>query len=310
MNNWNLLIISLPTENATARMRVWRSLKASGAAVLRDGVYLLPERESCLETFDTIAAEVRAGGGTAWVLTIVEPVSADFGGLFDRGREYSALLTDIAKLNGELSTATAQDALKQARKLRKTFTGLNAIDFFPGEAQRQAAAALAALELSITRILSPDEPRPTAATIPALAIGDYQGRAWATRSRPWADRLACAWLIRRFIDPNAQLLWLASPADCPEHALGFDFDGAAFSHVDDLVTFEVLLASFSLDQSALKRMAALVHFLDVGGIPPPEAAGIESVLAGLRASIIDDNRLFTAAGAVFDGLLAAFEQGV
>lgn len=310
MNNWHLLITSLPTENATARMRIWRSLKASGAAVLRDGVYLMPDRESCREILETIAVEVRENGGVAMVLRIEEPADGNFVGLFERSEEFSALLAELAKLRGELSADTAPDILKQSRKLRKAFTSLSAIDFFPGEAQRQTETALSELELLIVRILSPDEPHAIEGSVLVLSISDYQDRTWATRSRPWVDRLASAWLIRRFIDPQAQILWLTSPTDCPTDALGFDFDGATFSHVDGRVTFEVLMASFDLEQPALQRLGALVHFLDVGGVQPPEAVGIESVLAGLRDAINDDDQLLNAASAVFDSLLVTFEKGV
>jgi hypothetical protein len=310
MNDWCSLITSLPTENATVRMRVWRSLKASGAAVLRDGVYLMPDREACRETLEPIAVEVRTCGGTAWVLRIEEPDDGNFVGLFDRSGEYSTLLADIAKARDELSAETVQDVLKQTRKLRKAFAALSTIDFFPGEAQRQTETAMSELELSVVRVQSPDEPHSVKGTIPVLVISDYQGRSWATRLRPWVDRLACAWLIRRFIDPQARLLWLSSSSDCPSDALGFDFDGATFSHMDGRVTFEVLLASFNLELTALKRMGALVHFLDVGGIQPPEAVGIESVLAGLRDTHTDDDQLLAAASVVFDSLLVTFEKGM
>lgn len=310
MNNWSLLITSLPTENATVRMRAWRSLKASGAAVLRDGVYLMPERESCRETLDAIAVEVQASGGTALVLLVEEPEDGHFVDLFERSEEFSALLADIAKLRNSLTAETAQDVLKQSRKLRKAFTNLSAIDFFPSEAQRQTETALSELESSIIRIVSPDEPHSIQGSISLLLITDYQGRIWATRCRPWVDRLACAWLIRRFIDAQAQILWLASPADCLANALGFDFDGATFSHIDGRVTFEVMLASFDLEKPALKRLGALVHFLDVGGVQPPEAVGIESVLAGLRDAIRNDDQLLATASAVFDSLLVTFEKGV
>jgi hypothetical protein len=133
-------------------------------------------------------------------------------------------------------------------------------------------------------------------------------RTWATRSRPWADRLACAWLIQRHIDPQARLLWLDDPQDCPAHALGFDFDGAHFSHVGAKVTFEVLIASFGWDSPAWQRLGGLVHFLDVGGIEPPEASGVERVLAGMCSAILDDDQLLMAVSGVFDGLLAAFEK--
>lgn len=222
MTQWLSLITSLPTENATARMRAWRALKASGAAVLRDGVYLMPERESCRNTLDSVATDILGAGGTVFVLRVEEPDGAAFVSLFDRREDYAVLLADISKAHAGLAAETAADTLKQARKLRKTFAGLAEIDFFPGEARRQAEAALQDLEQQAGWALSPDEPHAVAGTIPQLPLGLYLGRTWATRCRPWVDRLASAWLIRRFIDPDAHLLWLASPADCPPDALGFD----------------------------------------------------------------------------------------
>jgi hypothetical protein len=310
MNNWLTLILSLPTENATVRMRAWRSLKASGAVVLRDGVYLMPEREQCREVLESIAVDVREGGGTALVLRVEEPSDTQFVPLFDLSDSYAALLSDVTHTRHTLSVDTLQDTLKQTRNLRKTFTGLVRIDFFSGEPQRQTDAALRELELACARTLAPDEPHAIEGAIARLPLAQYQGRTWATRQRPWVDRLASAWLIRRFIDPHARFLWLAAPGDCPAEALGFDFDGATFSHIGSRVTFEVLMESFALTQPALARLGLLVHFLDVGGIQPPEAAGVEAVLAGLRDALTDDDQFLNAAHAVFDGLFASFHKGI
>jgi len=308
MSYWISLITSLPTENSTVRMRAWRSLKTCGAAVLRDGVYLMPERDSYRDLLESIAADVRLGGGTALVLRIEEPSGADFINLFNRSDDYITLLADIAAVRDGLLSDAQLDILKQTRKLRKLFTSIADIDFFAGEAQRQTEASLRELEALAARALSPDEPYPVEGVITPLLISNYQGRVWATRQRPWVDRLASAWLIRRFIDKNAQLLWLESAYNCPTEAIGFDFDGATFSHINGRVTFEVLLASFGLETAALNRMGALVHYLDVGGIQPTEASGIESVLAGLREAITDDDQLLATASSVFDGLLATFQK--
>lgn len=306
---FNLLILSMPTENATVRMRAWRTLKSSGAAVLRDGVYLMPARDECRATLDGVATDVRAGGGTAHLLSVEESNGAHYAALFDRSADYGLLLGDIRDVRSALSSDNALETLKQARKLRKSFAALDSIDFFRSDARAQTDATLQELELAANRALSPDEPHPVAQSIPARQIAEYQGRTWATRRRPWIDRLACAWLIRRFIDHRARILWLESPAHCPPDALGFDFDGASFSHIGARVTFEVMLASFGLERPALTRLGALVHYLDTGGIQPPEACGVESVLAGLREKLIDDDDLLNASCAVFDGLLAGFEKG-
>lgn len=308
MKNWIALITSLPTENATARMRAWRTLKSAGVAVLRDGVYLMPERDVCRSTLESVAAEIISAEGSALVLRLEEPAGADFPRLFDRSDDYAVLLADIASVRQGLDPESAADAVKQARKLRKAFSNLAAIDFFPGEARNQVEVAVKELEQKATWALSPDEPHPVEEAISRLDIQQYRGRTWATRRRPWVDRLASAWLIQRFIDPAARLLWLAAPADCPADALSFDFDGATFTHVGARVTFEVLLASFGLETPALQRLGALVHFLDVGGVQPPESIGIESALAGLRDTVFDDDQLLTLAGSLFDGLLASFQK--
>ena len=299
-----ILILSLPTSNATVRMRAWRMLKTSGAAVLHDGVYLLPEH--CRETLESTAVDVRSGGGKAMVLRVEQPEGEDFAVLFDRAADYAALLTDIGNARAALSASNVTESIKQARKLRKAFSKISEIDFFPGEARRQIDAALQELEEMNARILSPDEPQSLPGNIPRVLAIDYQGRLWATRRRPWVDRLASAWLIQRFIDPHARFLWLPTPNACPPDAVGFDFDGATFSHVDSKVTFEVLMESFALQAPGLLRMATLVHYLDVGGVQPAEAHGLECILAGLRESNADDDLLLTAACTVFDALLTVF----
>jgi hypothetical protein len=308
--NWRLLILSLPTDNANARMRAWRALKASGAAVLRDGVYLLPDAEPQRLVLAQVAAELHAEGGVAHVFaTEGDADGSDFAPLFDRAADYRALLDELVS---STTTLPAADALKLHRKSHKRFEQVRATDFFPGEAQRQARDTLDALAATWRRALAPDEPQAVQASIVRRDAASHRGRVWATRRRPWVDRLACAWLIRRCIDPDARFLWLADARDCPADALGFDFDGATFSHVGERVSFEVLLASFGLTSPALQRLGELVHALDVGvaeGAPwPPEARGVERVLAGMRDALPDDDALLAVANGVFEALYITFEK--
>lgn len=303
---WLCLITAIPTESATMRQRVWRALKTAGAGVLRDGVYLLPKQDGTHETFDSLAQEVQTSGGSAHLVCFDTPRGSDFRPLFDRNELFAALLQDITQTRQALTSDSIQETLRQTRKLRKTFAALAAIDFFPGESQSQVQQALLDLELSCAQVLSPDEPRAHLGTVARHAKEDHQGRNWATRQRPWVDRLASAWLIRRFIDPHARFVWLKDTDDCPSDALGFDFDGATFSHQRDKVTFEVLCTAFDLSQKALQRLGLVVHFLDVGGVQPPEAAGTEAILMGMRERITDDDALLDAVSSVFDGLLASF----
>lgn len=305
---WLLLIISLPTQNATARMRAWRALKASGAAVLRDGVYVLPASPIHTELFNKIEQDISAAEGTAYTLHIAD--AYPFAELFNRHDDYQQLAQDIQQLDHNQSI---DELHPQARKLRQAFNALVAIDFFPGEAQRQTLARLDALDRRIDARLSPGEPGSHPGVIAVLDGADFQAKRWATRKRPWVDRLASAWLIRRFIDASAQFIWLDTPADCPADALGFDFDGARFTHVETgsgtLVTFETLATSFKLDKDiSIKELSNIVHVIDVGGLAVPEAAGLVRLLQGMRNRIDDDDDLLAAAEQVFNDLYLAFQQ--
>jgi len=311
--SWLLLIITLPTENATPRMRAWRTLKASGAAVLRDGVYLIPASEHATETLAKVEQDIGDSGGTAYLLEVDGDTDYPFAALFDRTGEYHKLSDDITVCGTGFQTTATSDLARQVRKLRTAYDALVAIDFFPGEAQRQVGTLLTALEARLARALSPDEPTEMTGAVQRYDPADFKGRRWATRKQLWVDRIGSAWLIRRFIDPQARFLWLDAPGDCPSDALGFDFDGATFTHVESptglLVTFETLMASFGLNRDpALQRLAQIVHCLDVGGLPVPEAAGLERVLTGIRARTTDDDSLLNDAGRVFDDLYLAFQQ--
>ena len=310
--NWLLLIATLPGQAGSLRLRFWRQLKGVGAANLRDGVYLLPGKESLRPALLRLRDELLTADGSAWLLD-VPPQLADtedaWRALFDRAdayREWRAALN----ITAEAFSGTAEgEARRQLRQLRKDLEGLAAIDYFPGEDLRDARRALTDAEQRLTRQFSPDEPLASSGNLPALSLADYQGRLWATRARPWVDRVASAWLIRRFIDPQARFIWLPNSRQCPPEALGFDFDGARFTHVDDLVTFEVLLAGFSLDKDpALRRLGLMVHALDVGGDLPAEAPGFEAMLSGARQRLADDDQLLAEIGLLLDSLYAHYRE--
>jgi hypothetical protein len=310
-NAWLVFLMTQPGKSPTPRIRLWRLLKGLGAAVLRDGVYLLPDREPLRQALEDQVQGVHTLGGAAYVLA-VEPVTATdahFRAFFDRREEYAALLTTIAQLRASLAETTEAQARRVLQQVRREYEALLAIDYFPGPAQAQSAQALADAEAAVTRHFSPDEPHPLQAGIRHLERTAYRGKVWATRHRVWVDRVASAWLIRRFIDPDARFLWLPTPQDCPPEAIGFDFDGAAFTHTGHRVTFEVLVTSFDLaTDPALRRLGILVHALDVGGVPVPEAAGFEAILTGVRASGADDDQVLAAMLPVLDALYTTFGQ--
>lgn len=306
------LLLSLPTGNAALRMRLWRTLRNTGCGVLRDGVYILPQRTPQATGLDGIASEVRSAGGFALTADLAIDGSAEIAHirtLFDRSRDYAALVADLRRETPRLRRIGQRKAESVLQRLGRSCERLAAIDFYPGEAQRQARDALAALEREVRALFTQGEPHAATTRPGRVDPARYRARTWATRKKPWIDRLASAWLIRRFIDEKAKFVWIESARDCPKHAIGFDFDGAQFTHADNRVTFEVLLASFGLtDDPALVSIGAAVHFLDVGGIPVADARGLETLLTGIREKTRSDDAMLREATRILDLLYAAYSQ--
>lgn len=311
MSDFAVLVLSLPTRNSTLRMRVWRSLKQTGCGVLRDGVYVLPDAPAHREALARLESAIRAAGGFAMALGLeASPAQlAELRKLFDRGADYGALVRRIGLARASLARLGARRAGTELRRIERALERLAAIDFHPGEAKAQAADALADLKAAHHAAYAGGEPRFSRRHARQRDAARYQKRTWATRRRPWIDRLASAWLIKRFIDREARFAWIARPSERPRNAVGFDYDGAEFTHVGNRVTFEVLLSSFGLDgDRALAAIGAAVHFLDAGGIPVPDARGLETMLKGAREKARSDDALLADAMRTFDLLYSAYRS--
>jgi len=307
--NWIALVLALPTSPSAVRVRVWRALKSNGCGALRDGVYLLPESSDCAHAFEGLAQEVRQADGEATLLAFAArdaEQQEQFESLFDRSGEYKSLERDLLRQGRELRTAPEVAGRRALRALAQRLDALRNIDFFTDERGGRIAAALEDLRMESEARWSPGEPAAQVRShIERLERADYQGRTWVTRRRPWVDRLASAWLVQRFIDTSARIAWLKTAAKPPKTALGFDFDGATFTHVAGKVTFEVIAASFGLDgDEALQKIGAAVHYIDVGGAASDEAAGLETMIRGLQTQHADDDVLLAASLPVFDAMYA------
>ena len=307
---FNTLVLSLPTRNSTLRMRVWRALKECGAVVLRDGVYLLPADAAGAGSLGQVEKEIRSHGGFAITFAATPHAEEDRAALrtrFDRTADYGALVGRISAAKSSLAALGPRRGMTALRRLEQAADKLARIDFFPGEAKQQALFALGSLRDRYAELYSRNEPRPSMKGLRPFDLARYQKRVWATRKAPWVDRLASAWLIKRFIDRDAKFAWIARPSERPKKAVGFDYDGAEFTHVKNRVTFEVLAAAFGLDHDpAVAKIAAAVHFLDVGGIPVADATGLETMLKGAKEKARDDDALLAEAMRTLDLLYSGY----
>jgi hypothetical protein len=308
MQTFDALVLSLPTRNSTLRMRLWRALKDAGSGVLRDGVYVVPAGKATLAQLES---DIKSNGGFAMTVGLTPKTPqqlSDIQRLFDRSAQYENLLAKIAAAKNSLGRFGARRAQTGIRRLERSMEKLAQIDFFAGEAQTRAAAAMAALQAAYREMYAGGEPRFSQRDLRQADRTRYQKRVWATRKSPWVDRLASAWLIKRFIDREARFAWIARPSECPKKAVGYDFDGAEFTHVKNRVTFEVLAATFGLDKDpVVATIAAAVHFLDVGGAPVPEAKGLEAMLKGAREKAKSDDALLAEAMRVLDLLYSGLK---
>jgi hypothetical protein len=309
---WLLLITNLPGHNPTLRMRIWRGMKSAGVGLLRDGAYLLPSSEASRKVLDEQATGITAAGGLAQIFSFTAESAeqnAELVALFDRTAEYSDAIQRLDELKKEFPKLDEPQARQQLAATIRDAAAIVARDFFPGEPRKQLESALADAEAALNARFAPDEPQVAHRNLRRLNKKNYRGRTWATREHLWIDRVASAWLIRRFIDPQATFLWLKRPKDCPKRAVGFDFDGAEFTHENSKVTFEVLVSSFELEKDPrLARLCALVHHLDVGGIPTPEGPGFATIMAGARSTHKDDDALLKAMTPVLDSLYAGYTK--
>lgn len=303
--HWLLLIAQLPTEDPAARMRVLRTLESLGAAVIREGAYLLPFTAGNQRSLEALADYVAKGTGTALVLqaSAASPAQHEaLARLFDRSARYESLIKTVESLRVSFGHSDPAAISRVLHKQQREFDAIAALDFFPTQTQTRARQALTEGEAEVRKLLFPNQSK--------AVIDTTQGmlrRTWATRKPLWADRLACAWLIRRFVDPEATLLWLEKGAPAPEEAIGFGYEGAPFGNTESGVTYEEMLARFGLGHNAaLVKIGTIVHFLEVRGTPVPEAAGVQTLLQGAVRRSGDEGELLREAEKTFDLLYEGY----
>jgi hypothetical protein len=299
-DRWLLLIHRLPAKPAYARVKIWRRLQAIGAIAIKQTVYALPASEQAQEDFSWLLKEIGGYGGEALLCEarLIDGLTDQaVRVLFREARDADYI--DLARDVHELATSWPEDAAVQLARLQARARQITAIDFFDAPERLTAERLLDALAARATAARVPQPEAPT----------DLRGRVWVTRKGVHIDRIACAWLIRRFIDSGARFKFVPPEGYHPGAGeLRFDMFEAEFSHVGDRCTFEVLLAAIGLTDPALVAIGEIVHDIDLkdGKFARPEAPGIARLIQGIAARTDDDAERLGRGGALLDDLYEAF----
>ncbi len=309
---WLVLLFQAAGRSSSARVRIWRRLQEMGAVQIRQAAYVLPNREQAREDLEWLKAEILATGGQATVLLasatdgfaddeIVAVFraarAADVARLTSQGR---ALVRRLAR-RGERPARDGVDRATAAFVAR--CRQLATITFFDTPGTAELEELVAQLTNSTTRGAG------GAGTSRTLDPAAYRRRRWITRPRPGVDRMASAWLIRTFIDPEARFAFAGQPE---KDAVPFDMFGVEFGHQGDACTFEVLRTRFGVEDTAVDWIARIVHDVDLRDrkYDEAEAAGVELMVDGLRRAHPDDGDLLERGIALFHSLAKGYQARV
>jgi hypothetical protein len=311
---WLLLIHQLPAKPAYQRVKVWRRLQGIGAVAVKNAVHALPASPEAQEDFEWLLREIVQGGGEAIVCEarLVEGLTdQEVRALFDRARDedYQELAKELravaAALGDDPLPERRAEAKAQLARLKARLAQVAAIDFFGADGREAAEGLLLELEGQLHQ---------EALTEPAAVgrgLGELKGRTWVTRTGIHVDRIASAWLVRRFIDPEPRFKFVPAKGYVPEPGeLRFDMFEAEFTHEGDRCTFEVLLGRAGLGEPALRAIAEIVHDIDLkdGKFARPEAEGIRTLIAGICAATGNDEERLARGGAAFEDLYSHFRR--
>ena len=305
---WLLLIHQIPPKPAYFRVKIWRRLQTMGAVAIKNSVYVAPKTDETQEDFEWLLREIVKGGGDASICEarFIEGLEDDgVEALFNAAREsdYRQLADDARAVGERASSGEAVQTDVEVARLRRRLSAVGAIDFFGAPGREIAEGLVGDLERQVKSRSAP------AAHAPRLA--DLRGRTWVTRKGVYIDRIASAWLIRRFVDEHAPFKFVPARGYRPEPGeVRFDMFEAEFTHDGDQCTFEVLLTHLALDDAALRPIAQIVHAIDLKDekFGRPEAIGIDRLIAGIAMAHREDDERLARGAAVFDDLYGYFRR--
>lgn len=297
--NWLLLLYGLPARKGSSRVTLWRQLKKSGAIALKTSTYVLPDEPQHRERFQWLAQQVRESGGDATLIyaTDIEGTSdEEIMRMFNatRAEEYASFVVDIGALIQANCKKANENFPAELERFAVRLEEVRKLDFFNAPQAEEA-------RMQLERARSLHAKKSAVPTV--LSAKRFHGRIWLTRPRPEIDRVGSAWLIRRFIDPQARFVFSGKPGDHPD-ALPYDMVGVEFTHHGDDCTFETLVKRFGIDDPVLHRIAEMVHAADIedGKYARTECVGIDRVLKGWGRLGWSDEKLLERGGECFDAL--------
>ena len=315
---WLLLIHQIPPKPNYLRVKIWRRLQRLGAVAIKNSVYALPKSDQSREDFQWVLREIVEGGGdgTLCEARLVDGVTDDqVEGLFQAARsaDYGQIADDARRLAKTQPTKAKPDEKHRPQleldvtRLRRRFDEIVAIDFFGAPGREAAAGLIGGIE---ARLRGNRDNLPSA-DAKATPLGTLQGKTWVTRKGLHVDRMATAWLVRRFIDPNAVFKFVPAKGYKPlPDEVRFDMFDAEFTHVGDRCTMEVLLERAAIGDAAVRRIAEIVHDIDLkdSKFEHPETPGVERLIAGIALAHRDDEARLTRGAAVFDDFYESFRR--
>lgn len=315
---WLLLIHQIPPKPNYFRVKIWRRLQRLGSVAIKNSVYVLPKSDSTYEDFQWVLREIMEGGGEASICEarFIDGISdAQVEALFHAAREadYNQLAEEARALLKALPSGMkrSDDRLGKIEdhltRLKRQLAEVIRIDFFNTPKREAAERAISGLEAHLVEI----QRGPAESAVAPLRLEDLQGRTWVTRKGVHIDRIASAWLIRRFIDPKAQFKFVLSKGYRPkEDELRFDMFDAEFTHQGNRCTFEVLIERTGLKEPALRPIAEIVHDIDLKDekFGRQEVPGIERLIDGMILAQKEDEMRLTRGMAIFDDLYEYFRR--
>jgi hypothetical protein len=316
--DWLLLAHQLPPKPAYFRVKIWRRLQDLGSVAIKASLYALPSSDEAREDFQWLLREIQEGGGDATIFEakLIDGLTdQEVRALFDKARDadYEKLAAEARALVEVLAAPTKDEATavseprNQLSKLRRRLADVVAVDFFGANGRDAVEGLLSGIE---RRLDHANRETKGEDTVP-IKQEKPVGRTWVTRRGVHVDRIASAWLIRRFIDPDARFKFVPDKGYVPEPGeLRFDMFEAEYTHEGDHCTFEVLLTKLYQPEPALQAIAEIVHDIDLkdGKFGREEAAGIKTLIAGIASTTDDDARRLERGAAAFDDLYEYFRK--